>query len=88
MYALQLEGSLRIEAHDLKAGKCTLKNVTVHNQGNEERCLISIARDGEFYAENILLRGDLHIIIEAGTRIVAFEREGEIIFEKERVQRD
>lgn len=83
-----------------RVGKCRLINVKVENQGidfnasntywkaNIHRsglCEIIIHGDGEFYAENVLLPGNLKIEVESGTRLTAFEEKGILNFRKEPV---
>lgn len=112
---LSLDGSLRILATDPtghrsesgqiiyseKGGKCTLKNVIVHNQGIDRNasntfwkkeivrkacCCIHIQENGEFIAEDITLEGDLLIEIEPFTRVTARRtEEGKIQFLKEAI---
>lgn len=82
------------------SGKCILKNVTVRNEGidrdapnvfwrneifRKETCQIDIQGNGEFYAENIILEGNLHIVVEAGTRITATNESGKLLLTKEEV---
>lgn len=81
-----------------RVGRCRLLNVTVENRGFDrsapniywkgeidrfELCEIVIHGDGEFYAENVILRGALRIEVEGGTRLTAIEEKGELIFKKE-----
>lgn len=81
-----------------RVGRCQLINVKVENRGidvdaphiywkgeifHSELCEIIIHGDGEFFAENIVLRGNLKIEVEKGTRLVAFEERGILSFKKE-----
>lgn len=91
------EGVLR---YSNRSGKCTLKGVRVCNLGIEwegqhcfwknqisrrEMCEILIHGTGEFYAENITLQGDLHIEVESGTRVVASQENGQLLFKRQRI---
>jgi hypothetical protein len=79
-------------------GRCRLAHVTVENRGIDaqsphiywkgeikrfELCEIVLHGDAEFHAENVSLRGDLRIEVEAGTRLTAFEEEGHLKFRRE-----
>ena len=81
-----------------RSGKCVLKNVTVRNRGidrevpnvfwkseiaRQEVCLIQIEGDGEFYAENVTFEGSWHLVVPAGMKITAKEKEGGIVLEEE-----
>lgn len=89
------QGILHYSSH---LGKCTLKDVQICNRGidreasncywseniqRSECCLIEIRGSGEFVAENVQLRGNLHLIIESDTRVRAYEENGEVKFSKE-----
>lgn len=80
-------------------GRCRLKNVTVINRGidhdmpnvywkneiaRQEVCQIILRGSSEFYAENIILRGDHFIEVPDGHRCVATEEGGQLrlAFEK------
>ncbi len=78
-----------------QTGKCTLKNVKVRNQGidpsapnllwkneiaRKEACEIRIEGDGEFYAENLTLSGPVHVVVYAGSKVTAKEKEGRVEF--------
>ena len=91
---INLTGSLTISAtnpfginqnHEYthQTGKCTLKNVTIHNQGlntstpqkwwkgnlqHTENLTITLNGNAEFYAENITLTGSHHFDIPTGFR--------------------
>ena len=82
------------------AGRCILRNVTVQNQGIDrcaqksywegeitrfELCVITICGDGEFIAENVTLCGELRIEVESGTKVTAYEENGELKFKRERL---
>ncbi|MGE5195947.1 MAG: UTP--glucose-1-phosphate uridylyltransferase [Anaerolineae bacterium] len=92
------EGLIKYSEH---CGKCTLKNVKVCNRGidrdaanvfwrneifREQSCFIEIHGNGEFYAENISLQGDLHIVVENGTLVTAYEEEGRVHFRKQLIK--
>jgi len=79
-------------------GKCVLKNVRVRNSGihreasrcfwkdeivHKEKCEIFIEEGGEFYAENVFLRGDLRICVPSGVKVTAFMNEGRLEFSQE-----
>ncbi|MES2122565.1 MAG: hypothetical protein V4492_07300, partial [Chlamydiota bacterium] len=81
-----------------RIGRCQLINVTVENAGidrsvanvywkNEiqrnESCEIIIHGNGEFYAENVTFRGAMRIEVQAGTRVTAIEKEGDVHFSVE-----
>lgn len=81
-----------------KVGRCRLINVVVENLGINphaqntywkgeidrlELCEIIIHGDGEFYAENITLRGNLRVEVNSGMRLIAFEEMGELKFKQE-----
>jgi UTP---glucose-1-phosphate uridylyltransferase len=80
------------------AGRCTLRNVTVQNRGFDpyaknvywqeeisrfELCEIRICGNGEFFAENLVLRGPLHIVVESGTKVTACVEDGSLRFKRE-----
>lgn len=82
------------------SGKCTLKNVIISNKGidfespnvywkNEimryESCTIILHGNGEFYAENVTLPGDLWIEVKEGQRGVAKIVEGKLHIEFEAI---
>ncbi len=79
-------------------GRCRLAHVSVKNHGidresaniywkgeikRSELCEIVLHGDAEFHAENVSLRGNLKIEVESGTRLTAFEHEGQLKFRKE-----
>lgn len=83
-----------------RAGKCVLKNVLIVNEGidrdapnvfwrneifRKETCQIEIRGDGEFYAEDIVLDGDLYIVVEAGTQVTAYRENGKLLFDKKEI---
>jgi UTP---glucose-1-phosphate uridylyltransferase len=83
------------------SAKCTLRSVKVRNQGMDRRCqhvfwkneiyrkqscTIILHGSGEFFAANITLRGNLHIEVEEGMRVIAFEENGELRLRKERIE--
>jgi hypothetical protein len=79
-------------------GKCILKNVRIRNSGinreatrsfwkgevvHREKCKIFIEQGGEFYAENVLLRGELSIHVPSGKKVTAFMNGGRVEFKEE-----
>jgi UTP---glucose-1-phosphate uridylyltransferase len=83
-----------------KAGRCRLINVAVKNRGvnpnadhvywkgeiqRDELCEIIIHGDGEFYAKNLLLYGNMKIEVDNGMRLIAFEERGELKFKQQRL---
>jgi len=81
-----------------QTGKCTLKNVRVRNLGihqessrsfwkdeivHRERCEIWIEEGGEFFARDVILRGDLSIKVPSGVKVSAFMEEGQLKFSRE-----
>jgi hypothetical protein len=92
------DGILNYSEH---TGKCVLKNVQVINQGidydspnvfwrneifRKENCEIIIQGNGEFYAENVTLKGNMRIKVESGTRLVATQRGEKVHFQKESIK--
>jgi UTP---glucose-1-phosphate uridylyltransferase len=84
-----------------RTGKCTLKNVKIRNRGvhfeasrcfwkdeivHKERCEIQIGAGGEFYAENLLLEGDLKIKVPSRMKVTASLHEGKLTFSHEPLQ--
>lgn len=83
-------------------GKCVLKNVKVRNAGidwdapnifwkneifRKESCQIRIHGNGEFYAEDVTLNGNLIIEVEPMTRVIAFTQEGHVQFRRESISK-
>ncbi|NGX38594.1 MAG: hypothetical protein K1000chlam2_01768, partial [Chlamydiae bacterium] len=81
-----------------QTGKCVLKNVKVRNSGinreasrclwkdeiaHREKCEIIIEEGGEFFAENVLLRGALRIRVPSGVKVVASMEKGCLKFSQE-----
>lgn len=81
-----------------RVGNIFLQNVTVENCGydpaannnywkdeivRQELCEILIHGDGEFVAKDIVLRGNMRIEVDAGSRVTAFEEAGSIKFRVE-----
>jgi UTP---glucose-1-phosphate uridylyltransferase len=79
-------------------GRCRLINVIVRNEGylphvsshywkaeinRRELCEIVLHGDGEFFAENVALTGNMKIEVESGSRLIAFDDNGELKFKKE-----
>lgn len=81
-----------------ETGKCILKNVRVRNSGinreasrsfwkdeiaHKEKCEIFIEQGGEFFAENVLFRGEVKIRVPSGVKVTAFMKEGRLeLFEE------
>lgn len=78
-------------------GKCVLKQVKVENQGidwdakntfwkgeitRKQCCYIQIKGNGEFYAENVILQGNLEVIVEDGMRVTAYQEGSELKLER------
>jgi hypothetical protein len=95
-----MDGTLQ---YSERVGRCRLINVTVENRGVDpnahniywkgelqrfELCQLMIHGDGEFYAENVILRGNLKIEVDSGTRLIAFEEKGELNFKQEALSRE
>lgn len=81
-----------------QTGKCILKNVRVRNSGinreasrsfwkdeivHKENCEIFIEQGGEFYAENVLLRGEMRIRVPSGVKVTAYMNGGRVEFTEE-----
>jgi len=84
------DGILQYSHH---TGKCILRNVVVRNYGinreasrsfwkgeviRKESCEIFIEEGGEFYAEDVVLRGDLRIRVPSGVKVTASMRDGRL----------
>jgi hypothetical protein len=82
-------------------GRCVLKNVIVRNLGIEretphsywkneivrrESCAIILHGESEFYAEDVVLEGDLQIDVEDGFRIIAKMEEEKLVFLREKLE--
>ncbi len=88
------KGLLHFHHH---SGRLTLKNVRVENSGgfsqtswNKEKkggCHILLKGFSEFYAENVVLKGNLLIEVEEGTRVVAKEKNGKLVLEREKIKK-
>lgn len=79
-----------------QTGKCILKNVRIRNLGinreasrsfwkeeivHREKCEIFIEEGGEFYAEDLVLRGDLRICVPSGVKVIAKSVNDQLKFE-------
>jgi hypothetical protein len=113
---LDLKGSLLIEADEPMGGKsedgirdfakpggrCTLRNVTIKNQGidlrahqvywrneisRKECCKIILHGASEFEAENVTLSGNFTIEVENGFCIKACQGKRGVEFKKEKIQK-
>jgi len=95
MGSRDVEGVIR---YSDQTGKCTLKNVRIRNSGinreatrsfwkdevvHREKCKIFIEEGGEFYAENVLLRGEMRIWVPSGKKVTAFMKGGRVEFKEE-----
>lgn len=84
-----------------RGGKCTLKNVLIRNEGidfeapniywkNEiirhQSCHIFLHGNAEFYAENVVLSGDLWIEVRDGERVIAKEIDGKLQIERNKIR--
>lgn len=93
-------GSLRFQSS--YCGKCTLVNVTVRNQGRErtpgknawqcqhdrkEALRITLHGNAEFFAEDVLLEGDVHFEVPEGHRLVVYQQGDEIAWHFEKINR-
>jgi hypothetical protein len=85
-----------------KVGRCTLLNVHIQNEGidyerenifwkrvihRKESCRIILEGASEFYAENVVLPGDLEILVEDGFKVTAKEEDGALVFLKEAISK-
>ncbi|MCH9631040.1 MAG: hypothetical protein S4CHLAM37_10520 [Chlamydiia bacterium] len=81
-------------------GKCILKNVRIVNKGidrsceniywknsveRKESCMIDLQGNSEFIAEDVTLHGDLLISVKDGERLTAKNKEGEVVFIREKI---
>jgi len=108
---LECQGSLQIRASSImghrdenlltyseECGKCTLRRVTVKNQGidfshpnifwKEEvqrhaSCQIFIEGNGEFFAEDVILEKDLSITVQPNEKVTATMKEGKLFLKRE-----
>ena len=84
-----------------RTGKCHLKNVIVRNEGvnrevtrsywkdeiiHKEKCEIIVEEGGEFYAEDVELKGNQRINVKRGTKVTATMVGGELILTEEPLQ--
>lgn len=81
-----------------RSGKCTLINTTIENKGiqkdkenifwknhlkREEKCQIYLEENAEFFAKNVVLRGDYDIHVPKNTRMIASQNvQGNVTFEQ------
>jgi UTP---glucose-1-phosphate uridylyltransferase len=111
---LHLKGSLRIIAKNIMGsengegkiifgkdtGKCTLRNVTITNQGidaqkknqywkneisRKEQVFIELEGNAEFFAEDLHIKGEFHIHVPNGYRAIAIQRSEEIHVDMEKI---
>lgn len=90
---LDLKGSLLIHADHIYGGKCILENVKVDNKGinpslpsifwkyqinRKESVKIQIEGNGEFYAKDIIFKGNYNIVVPSGKRMTAIQ-DGETV---------
>ncbi len=84
-----------------RVGRCSLKNVTVKNLGIDysqenvfwkptiyrlESCRIFLEGQSEFYAEDVLLEGDMEVFVENGWKVTANQFGKWVIFVKEKIE--
>ncbi len=82
--------------HSDETGKCFMQNVRVINDGNcfrlnpwnlptqrAEGCRITIGRNAEFVAKNVVFKGNFSINVKDFTRLIAFEKDGKLSFHEE-----
>lgn len=89
------EGTLKFSD---RTGKCILHNVKVRNSGinreasrsfwkdeivHKEKCEIIIEEGGEFFAEDVVFRGDLRIRVPSGVKVTACMKEGKLQLKEE-----
>lgn len=85
-----------------QAGKCTLINVKVRNSGIEpvgaseawkckgkrrESLQITLHGNAEFFAENVVLEGNIHFEVPAGQKLVVYMQGSEIAWHCEKIQK-
>ena len=86
------ESDRRSDYSDL-SGKCTLKNVSIQNEGltsssrlsywshlpeRKEACVIRLEGSGEFYAENICFKGPHLFTVPSGHKMTVFQEGNDI----------
>lgn len=91
-------GSLKFDTDG--CGKCTLINIKVKNQGRERASIsnvwqcqyarkeafrITLHGNAEFFAENVVLEGDVHFDVPEGHRLVVYQQESEIAWYFEKI---
>jgi hypothetical protein len=84
-----------------RVGRCTLKNVTVKNQGIDyskenifwkptiyrlESCRIFLEGNSEFEAQDLCLEGNFDINVEDGYKVTAKQSGQWVIFMKEKIK--
>ncbi len=94
---LDKSGKLR---YSHRGGRCKLHNVSVINAAsvlglptscwrrdakNTAGCEIILRGDSEFEASGVTLKGDFRVEVEAGFRVIAFEKNGKIQLKKEKL---
>ena len=95
---LNLDGSMHINTKD-NTSFCSLKNVTIRNQGIDKNDLnhywqnkiqrkeifsLNLLKNSSFIAENVTITGNFIMQVPANTKIIAFMHKGQIIFHKEK----
>lgn len=83
-----------------QCGKCTLINVKVRNQGRvpvsmhdawkcqyerNEALRITLRGNAEFFAENVVLEGDMHFDVPEGHRLVVYQQVSELTWHYEKI---
>lgn len=86
---LDLKGSLLIHADQIYRGKCILENVKIDNKGidpslpsifwkyqinRKESVKIKIEGNGEFYAKDIIFKGNYNLVVPSGKKMMAIQK--------------
>ncbi|MDN3505864.1 MAG: UTP--glucose-1-phosphate uridylyltransferase [Simkaniaceae bacterium] len=95
---LDVDGSLEVTSLAVLEGRCTLKNVRVQNSGihreasrsfwkdeiiHKQKCEIVIEENGELYAEDVIIRGDMYIHVPSGVKVKLSMDDGALKIEHE-----
>lgn len=99
MGSIDHNGELHFDESQM--GKCTLNNVKIRNKGTEQKethnvwkrtippvesTHILIHGNGEFYAENVVLEGEIFFEVPDGYRLVVYDQTGEIAWHYEQLE--
>lgn len=91
-----------ILCYSTQSGKCFLKNVRIINEGidydkscvfwkgeltRKQCCKVKILGDGEFFAENVTLNGEISLMVQPGSRVTAKEIDGHVVFTEEKISK-